>query len=164
MSNHPVIYNSLEYKTNEHLFHVLRFSPISEIREQIRKQDSPMKAKVLAKIYADQMVIKPRVAEDLDNMRLCLMLKVRQHSELTKLLLATGDRIIAEDVTKRVIHTSGESLESALFWGMRQNPDNTWTGSNWMGKLWMELRTKLQYTGSNNGDSLNHGVLTRSTD
>jgi hypothetical protein len=81
------------------------------------------------------MVVEPMGDEDLDNMRLCLRLKVEQHPELAEALLETGDELIVEDCTKRQRGTG-------LLWGAAL-VDGQWLGENWLGKLWMELRASL---------------------
>lgn len=134
MSAHPVVHNGLVWKTTEALFQALRFSdPI--IREEIRKQTSPMGAKMFAKARLNLMTVKPQSAEDLDNMRLVIRLKIEQHLQLRSDLLATGDAIIIENCTSRQ-HGSG------LFWGAALI-ECEWKGENVLGKLWMELRNSL---------------------
>ena len=56
------------------------------------------------------MVVEPLSQQDLDNMRLCLRLKVEQHPELARRLVDTKEEFIVEDCTKR-------QRGSGLFWG-----------------------------------------------
>lgn len=75
--------------------------------------------------------------DDVDNMRLCLTLKLQQHPELKPLLLQTGDSIIVEDCSARARGT-------ALFWGAKWcSISHTWVGENWLGRLWMDKRAEL---------------------
>ena len=134
MAPYPFVYRGKEYRTTEALFQSLRFSD-EEVIEAIRGEKSPMGAKFVAKRHKNKMVVKPLSAEDLDNMRLCLRLKVEQHPELAQKLLETGDELIVEDCTKRQRGTG-------LFWGAAL-VDGEWRGENWLGKLWMELRASL---------------------
>ncbi len=72
------------------------------------------------------MVVEPmELAEDVDNMRLCLRLKVKQNPELREQLLETGDEPIIEDCTKR---PNG----SGKFWGMAFK-NGKWVGENTLG-------------------------------
>lgn len=134
MSPYPVSHNGKTYRTTEALFQALRFDH-DKIVESIREQKSPMAAKMKAKKHRDRMVVVPLSEADLDNMRLVLRLKLLQHPKLRDALLATGDQEIVEDCTKR-------PRGSGLFWGAAE-VNNQWLGENWLGRLWMELRTEL---------------------
>lgn len=134
MSPFPVSHKRRDFRTTEALFQALRFSD-DEIVEAIREQKSPMAAKMKAKKHRDRMVVEPMSDADLDNMRLVLRLKLLQHPKLRAFLLATGDQEIVEDCTKR-------PRGSGLFWGAAE-ANNQWLGENWLGRLWMELRTEL---------------------
>jgi predicted NAD-dependent protein-ADP-ribosyltransferase YbiA (DUF1768 family) len=72
---------------------------------------------------------------NLKMMRLCLNLKLEQHQDLRDRLRETGDKLIVDDCTTRA---KGE----AFFWGSALI-NGQWVGENWLGKLWMELRDKL---------------------
>ena len=133
MSPFPVIWKGREYRTTEALFQCLRFSS-PEIIEEIGSQRSPMAAKMVAKKHRAAMVVQPRSSADVENMRLCLRLKIEQH-DLHDELLATGDEIIIEDCTRRPRGTG-------LFWGAAF-VDGEWRGKNWLGRCWMELRREL---------------------
>ena len=142
MSPHPVQYDGKWWKTAEALFQALRF-PMSavndkgeNIREMIRAQKSPMAAKMKAKSSKTQMIIIPMGNEDLQNMRMVLRLKFNCNP-LESDLLATGERFIVEDCSKR-------PSKSGLFWGAKKLPDGTWRGTNMLGKLLMELRTEIR--------------------
>ena len=96
-----------------------------------------MGAKLRAKGKADKMVIKQLSEEDVTNMRLCVKLKVEQHTHLQKELLDTENLPIYEDVTKR------GNKGSNLFWGAML-VEEKWIGDNVLGKIWMEIRTELK--------------------
>lgn len=143
MAGFAVTYNGQEWRTTEALFQALRFSdPI--IQEIIRAEKSPMGAKMMAKKHAAQMTVQPLSEQDLDNMRLCLRLKIQQHPELETLLLAIPDNeFIVEDVTNR--GAGGRHR----FWGaaLVRNEGhslNDWEGENTLGRMWMELRKELR--------------------
>ena len=104
--------------------------------EAIREEKSPMAAKFVAKRYKTKMVVEPLSDDDVENMRVCLKLKLDQHPDLRDRLLATGDAEIIEDCSKR-------KRGSGLFWGAALE-DGVWEGTNMLGKLWMELRDEVQ--------------------
>ena len=144
MSPHPVEHDGISWKTAEALFQALRF-PMSavndegaNIRELIRAQKSPMAAKMKAKSCKAQMIIEPMTVDDLKNMKMVLRLKFGKHNNpIDTDLLATGDRLIVEDCSKR-------PTVSGLFWGAQKLADGTWGGTNMLGKLLMELRTEIR--------------------
>ena len=146
MSPHKIMYEKACWLTAEALFQALRF-PMGavndegeNIREIIRAQTSPMAAKLKAKARAirGERNIIPMEDEDLKNMRMVLRLKFKRNcNPLERDLLATGDRLIVEDCSKR-------PRGSGLFWGAKRLPDGTWEGTNMLGKLLMELRTEIR--------------------
>jgi predicted NAD-dependent protein-ADP-ribosyltransferase YbiA (DUF1768 family) len=129
MSPHPVLYRG-------YTFQCLRFSD-EEIQTLIWDQASPMAAKMIAKKYRQQMVVAPRSQQDVENMELVVMLKTDQHPIIEEQLLATGDRFIVEDCTKR-------ASASGRFWGARFH-NGQWDGENQLGRLWMSLRSQIQH-------------------
>lgn len=137
MSPYPIVYNNQEYKTSEALFQCLRFNDLETIN-LIKSQKSPMAVKMVAKKHKNLMVIRPQSDEDINNMRMVLNLKISQYPDLKeKLLKTTGEEII-EDCTKR-------PKGSGLFWGAAlRNKDGSvyWEGENWLGRLWMEIRSE----------------------
>lgn len=138
MSPHPVSYHGAggEFATAEALFQALRFPRDSQTREEIRMTRSPMAAKAHAKQNIALMHVVPRSAQDLENMRFVLALKVVRHAEVKSGLLSTGDRRIVEDCSAR-------QTESGLYWGAALR-DREWVGLNTLGVLWMELRAHLR--------------------
>ena len=138
MSPHPVSYHGAggEFATAEALFQALRFPRDSQTREEIRAERSPMAAKMIAKKSLALMHVVPRSAQDLENMRFVLSLKIVRHAEVKNGLLATGDRHIVEDCTAR-------QTKSGLYWGAALR-DREWFGLNTLGILWMEMRTRLR--------------------
>jgi predicted NAD-dependent protein-ADP-ribosyltransferase YbiA (DUF1768 family) len=138
MSLHPVSYHGAggEFETAEALFQALRFPRDSQTREEIRMARSPMAAKMIAKKNITLMHVGPRSAQDLDNMRFVLSLKVARHTEVKDGLLSTGDRHIVEDCSAR-------QTKSGLYWGAALR-DCAWFGLNTLGVLWMEMRERLR--------------------
>ena len=135
MSPYPVDFDGKQFRTTEALFQSLRFQN-EEVIEAIRAEKSPMAAKFAAKKHKQRMVVEPLSVADVDNMRVCLKLKLEQHLELRDRLLATGEAKIVEDCSKR-------KRGSGLFWGAAHD-DGAWVGQNVLGKLWMEIRHGLR--------------------
>lgn len=135
MSPFPIKFGDDTYRTTEALFQALRFSD-NDIKALIREEKSPMGAKFVAKARVSEMTVEQLSDKDVVNMRMCIKLKVEQHPELAKELLATGDANIYEDVTKR-----GDK-GSNLLWGAML-VDGEWVGKNVVGNIWMELRKEL---------------------
>jgi predicted NAD-dependent protein-ADP-ribosyltransferase YbiA (DUF1768 family) len=136
MSPHPIEYDGKTWRTSEALFQSLRFKD-EEPKGIIRLEKSPMgckmKSKSLAKIY-DRLVV-PMSLKDIENMKMCVRLKLEQNPELIELLLQTGDKTIIEDATSR------GRKESNLFWGAIRTEDG-WEGENMMGKIWEDIRNE----------------------
>ena len=137
MAPFPVMYKGKKWLTIEALFQALRFED-EKIIEEIRLQKSPMGAKMKAKKNKLLIVVEPMSENDLENMRMCVKLKIEQHPKLLMQLLATNDQIIIEDIGKR----NGERHK---FWGAKEVND-VWEGENMMGKIWMELRNNINIT------------------
>lgn len=139
MSPYPINYEGKTWRTTEALFQALRFSDES-IREEIRNEKSPMGAKLKAKSimrsHPDKISVIPLSTKDLENMKMCLLLKIEQHPDLLEGLIKTGNLKIYEDVTSRGRRGSN------LFWGaLREN--GKWVGENHLGKMWGEVRDEL---------------------
>ena len=139
MSRHPLRVprtpQGVLFPTCEHYFQCERFND-PKIRQSILSKGSPMSCKMVAKNKRLNMVVAERTEEDLEIMRRTIRLKLENHPVLLKNLLALpADAVIIEDSSKR-------GGKSAVFWGM-QLRDGVWTGENWLGRLWMELRLSL---------------------
>lgn len=134
MAPWKVTYEGLSYGSTEALFQCLRVQDV-EVRRRIREAKNGFVAKLVAKAHADKRTVVPLSPEDLDLMRICLWAKIDQHPRLRKSLMETGTRTIIEDCTRRQEGTG-------LFWGAGLR-DGTWYGLNWLGVLWMEVRSML---------------------
>ena len=134
MSPHAIDYKRETYLTSEALFQVLRFDGFPEVQEKLQAQKSPMGVKMIAKKHR-RLLENPDSDTDLEIMRLCLRLKTEQHDDVKKLLLATGDKVIVEDCSAR-------PRGDAFYWGWA-NINGQWVGENWLGRLWMDLRSQL---------------------
>lgn len=134
MSPFPIEFNGKKWWTTEALFQAMRFPEESPIRELIRSEKNPMLAKNVAKENQDKMRVIQLSEEDVENMMICLRVKLEQHPNLVEELLLSEDRDIIEDVTSR------GRKGSNLFWGALLNEQGEWEGLNKLGNLWMELR------------------------
>lgn len=144
MSPHPIVYEGQKWWHAEALFHALRFAPENEeARESVRAPRSPMKAKMIAKRFKARQVVVPLSEADVENMRMCLRLKLDAHGEVRRKLIASGDQLLVEDCRAR-----GRRVNN-LFWGAVRVPDSScplgyaWEGHNMLGRLWMEERAAL---------------------
>ena len=137
MSAHEVEHRDMKFKTSEHLFQWMRFKGHPKIQEKLFHRKSPMTVKMTAKSFR-HLLEKPDSDVDLEFMRQCLRLKMEQHEEIKKLLQSTGRKMIVEDCTAR---PRGDSF----YWGLAKI-NGQWVGENWLGRLWMELRTEIKKT------------------
>jgi len=145
MSPHPIVFGGLKWWHAEALFQALRFAADDEeALKAVREPRSPMIAKMIAKRFKLRHVIAPLGEADVENMRLCLRLKLDAHAEVRRRLIASGERLLVEDCSSRSRHVNN------LFWGAVRVPDAdaplgyVWKGRNVLGELWMERRAMLQ--------------------
>jgi predicted NAD-dependent protein-ADP-ribosyltransferase YbiA (DUF1768 family) len=109
------------------------------IKDVIRAEKNPFKAKLISKRHQKDYNIKPRKEQDIANMEACVLLKFQQHPKIARLLMATGSHPIYEDASNR-------KGESALFWGAyrdSKNPIMPINGQNMMGEILMKVRGVL---------------------
>lgn len=134
MSPHPIWWFGKRWNTAEALFQASRFNdPL--VREAIRAERSPMGAKMVAKKWADRMVVVPTSEQDVRNMEWVVSVKLEENRELVQQLLDTGDELIVEDVTARPAHGNHR------FWGAAL-VNGAWVGENTLGKIWMRARER----------------------
>lgn len=132
MAPYPIKHDGKVWLTSEALFQGMRYDD-EDIKEIIRKEKSPMGAKMKAKKYKDQMVVIPMSPQDVENMKKCVKMKFDQHPQLKKELMNTKDAFIYEDIGNR----NGERHK---FWGAKKISENEGEGQNMMGRILMELR------------------------
>ena len=135
MAPYPITFEGEIWRTSEALFQGMRFDDV-EIKEIIRKEKSPMAAKMKAKKYSDQMVVVPMSELDVEHMKKSVRMKFDQHPELKKMLLDSVGSFIFEDIGNR----KGERHK---FWGVKKISEKEGDGQNMMGRILMELRDEL---------------------
>jgi ribA/ribD-fused uncharacterized protein len=135
MAPYRIAHEGKLWLTAETLFQSMRFADPA-IQEIIRQERSPMGAKMKAKAHKNLYIITPMSDQYVQNMRTCLDLKFRQNEELKKALIKTAPNVIIEDIGNR----NGERHK---FWGAKRTSNGEWEGTNMMGQLLMELRSKL---------------------
>ena len=135
MAPYPITFEGKVWRTSEALFQGMRFDD-EVIKEIIRKEKSPMGAKMKAKKYSDQMVVVPMSELDVEQMKKCVRMKFDQHPKLKKELMKTKGVFIYEDIGNR----NGERHK---FWGAKKISENEGDGHNMMGRILMELRDEL---------------------
>jgi N-glycosidase YbiA len=139
MAPFPLVYDGQKYLTSEALFQCLRYEGFPEVQKQIRDCPSPMGAKMQAKKYKHLIAatVEMMGEEDIQRMLLCLRLKLATYRSLQAALLATGERVIIEDVGAR-------ASKSGKFWGAKwDEAQGQWVGQNVLGSLWMQIREEL---------------------
>lgn len=115
-----------EWPTSEYYFQAQKFTD-EEYREKIRQTASPMIAARLGRsrkvpIRSDWENIK------VDIMRAAVKQKFVAHSQLAELLLGTGEEELVEAAPRD------------SFWSCGKDG----TGSNWLGRILMEVRNELK--------------------
>lgn len=131
MFRSPISEGGEIWLTSEALFQSKRFDN-PEIKELIRNEKSPMRAKMKAKKNQDEMVIVPRSEEDVELMRKVVKMKFDQNPLLKSKLKALKGKVIVEDIGNR-------KGDRHLFWGAKL-VNEEWVGGNWMGTILMGLR------------------------
>lgn len=127
-SPHPINLGDKVFPTSEHLFQAWKFIRTApEWSERIRLAPTPTQAKYLGRSRSHPIMLTWD-DEKVHLMSIILKNKADQHKDVRKILLATSD---------------WELVEKAPwdnFWGSGKDGK----GQNMLGKLWMELRTKLR--------------------
>lgn len=131
MFRSPISEGGEIWLTSEALFQSKRFDD-PMIKELIRNEKSPMRAKMKAKKNQDQMIIVPRSEEDVELMRKVVKMKFDQNPVLKSKLKELEGRVIVEDIGNR-------KRDRHLFWGAKL-VNEEWIGENRMGTILMDLR------------------------
>lgn len=125
-SPHPVRMDGRLWPTVEHYFQAQKFAGTAR-EEEIRRAASPAQAKQLgndrsAPLRRDWESVKDQVMRD------ALLAKFRQHDELRRILVSTGDARLIEDT------------DQDRYWG----DGDDGRGRNRLGQLLMEVREALR--------------------
>lgn len=125
-SSFTLQWDGFRFDTSEAAYHYEKFPRHPDLRKRIREAPSAHEALNLA---ASSKHLQRRNWEKvrLDVMRDILRAKAEQHEYVRRKLLETGERYLCEN-----------SWRDA-FWGWGENR----RGQNWLGKLWMEIRSEL---------------------
>ncbi len=125
---HPVMWRGRQYDTTEHLYQAMKAVHFPD-HEEIRNSLSPAVSKKLGR----KVQSYPEWDQDkFAVMMLCLQLKIDQHADVRRDLIATGNALIVEK------NAHGDTI-----WGMIQDEYGRWHGSNLLGKAWMRHRAAL---------------------
>jgi ribA/ribD-fused uncharacterized protein len=127
-----------KYKTTEHYFQAMKYEDDKSYFDKICNAPSPSEAATLGRSRDKPMRKDWEKAKD-GIMLKALRAKFTQNEILKKLLLSTGDAILAE-------HTKNDK-----YWG----DGGDGTGINMLGKLLMQVRTELSNEDSDSEISYN---------
>ncbi len=120
-----VTWKGREWQTSEHAFQAAGFND-SEIIEEIANAKSAHDALKLAIKYQGKLSINWE-EEKREVMKDICRNKLSQHEYIKKTLQETGSTKLVEDSPKDSCWGRGED----------------WQGKNWLGEIWMELRSEL---------------------
>jgi len=129
-SKFPLFINDIIIPSSEALYQAMRYSLFPKAQNEILIQKSPMTAKMISKKYLyytrqDWDLIKLKI------MRWVLEVKLSQHwNKLSPILKETAGRSIVE-----LSHKD-------QYWGVKNMGNGDLVGSNYLGRLWMDLREK----------------------
>ncbi|MGV0923934.1 NADAR family protein [Empedobacter tilapiae] len=125
--------NEINIQSSEILYQACKFSLFPNIQEEIIKTQNPMDAKKISRKY-NQYVRQDWEKIKFKVMRWCLEIKLIQNfNKFSNILLSTNDKIIVE------------FSKTDNIWGaIPTDNKNVLEGKNALGRLLMELRSKIQ--------------------
>ena len=129
---HAIELDGVVYPTVEHAYQCQRYTD-QKIIDEIRNARSPVKAwEVSTKCKHLQIPEFKKDEYKLKVMKRLMKLKVKQHEEVRKALLDTGDL----EIVKRIVtYPPGDG-----FWDIGEDGK----GLNHIGKIWIEIRDELR--------------------
>lgn len=134
-SGFPIVINNVYIRTSEALYQAMRYPDYPFIQEEIIQQKSPMTAKMVSKKYRKEYTRIDWEDKKVAIMKWCLKVKLVQNLEsFGTLLLKTENKDIVEESRKDE------------FWGAKLVDDETFQGTNALGRLLMELRETYKST------------------
>lgn len=129
---HAIEVEGVVYPTVEHAYQCARYADES-IREEIRKQPSPVKAWETSTKYKHLQIPEFKKADyKRAVMKSFMRARALQHQDVLTALLETGSKQIVKHITT---YPPGDG-----YWDDGQHGE----GQNEMGKIWMELREELR--------------------
>lgn len=123
---------TVSFSSAESLFQIMKFTDTDARREIFSK--SGQRLKMCAKKHEKLVGVRPDWGQIIvDVLKFCLMQKYEQSPEFREELIATGNKFIVEDQSsfRKPADTYGAKLST---------DGSTWSGSNLMGRILMELR------------------------
>ncbi|WFD35184.1 hypothetical protein MCUN1_002034 [Malassezia cuniculi] len=133
-SEHAVVFDGVRYPTAEHLFQALKFiDDHPEIAAKVRKASTPLEAMRIARSHS-QSVRADWISDGVNviQMRMVLLMKFSQHSDLFLALLETGDA--------EIVHASPNDA----FWGSGAHAGESGNGRNVLGRTLVQTRELLR--------------------
>ncbi|MEM7084212.1 MAG: NADAR family protein [Pseudomonadota bacterium] len=125
-SKYGIECDGLWWETVEHYFQAQKFDN-EEYREKIRRAHGPKQAASLGRSRSEPIRVDWNEIR-IDVMKRAVRKKFLTHKSLKEMLMATGDEEIVEN-------SPGD-----YFWGCGKDG----SGSNWLGRIIMEIRDELR--------------------
>ncbi|KAL4399337.1 hypothetical protein ACI68E_003714 [Malassezia pachydermatis] len=143
-SDHPVVVDGVRYPTAEHLFQAQKFvEHRPDLASKVRKASTPIEAIHVARM--NSQYVRPdwiKGGVNVSTMRMVLLTKFMQHTDLRQALLETGDA--------EIVHASPNDA----FWGSAAPVEAVGRGRNMLGRTIMQTRELLRVAagvGANSG-------------
>ncbi|MCR5076455.1 MAG: NADAR family protein [Prevotella sp.] len=139
----PLIVNDVPFVNAEQLFQMMKFTDVETLLSIYNARGLPIKwmakageRKGLRREYWGRIII--------DCMKFCLQTKYDQSHDFRTVLAETGELYIVEDQThSKTNHRTGQ-VRDADTWGVVLRGDR-YVGSNLLGRLLMELRSRHKF-------------------
>lgn len=133
-ANYPVVMDGVRYPTAEHLFQAQKFSEHRpDLAVKVRKTSNALDAIHIARAHAkDVRSDWIKGGANVQAMRMVLLTKFTQYSELRIALLETGDA--------EIVHASPNDA----FWGSAASANAIGRGRNMLGRTLMQTRELLR--------------------
>lgn len=131
-SNHSVTIDGKKYPTTEHYFQAMKFADNPKYAEAIRKAGTPTICKRMGGSRKETGFDPDWEKNKINVMLVALRAKFTQHTDLKKILLDTGDRMLVE-------HTKIDKI-----WADGGDGGTGKIGKNLLGKCLMKVREELR--------------------
>ena len=128
----PISIGSLITASSENLYQALKFPHRPDIQKKILEEKRPMGSKFIAVEHSEDVIPDWFTVQRVRAMKLALQMKLNQHFDrLSAILLESAQRPIVE------------YSKSDIFWGAVSTDDGMLQGNNYLGRLWMDYRSKI---------------------